>query len=287
MNNMQLWIETTSGSINLNDPANGYYLQPDLEGLTGLPELRTTSGVNAGADGGWTSAQFYDARLININGVIVDTDVAQLEAKRQALASLVAQGRLDQLTLKFVSEAGNVYTVQVRVTSLEMALQQSRASQQYLLQLRADDPLIYDDAGGSGAEAIIHVQQALGGFEIPFEFPLTIGGGSDSTIVDNLGSESVQPIITLYGPLRSPTVVNKTTNQQLQILADLAGTDTVVIDTQLKTITLNGQNAYHLKAEGSEFISLAPGRNVMFLTSAQTSDAGYAGVKFKGGHLTI
>lgn len=284
---MQLWLESSSHSINLNDNENGFYLQPDLEGLTGLPEIRTSSGVNAGADGGWTSAQFYDARIISINGLIVDTDVSQLEAKRKELVSVVSQGRYNPITLRFVTDGGNVYSLQVRVTAVSMNLKQILSTQEYLIQLRADDPVIYEDPSASSTEAIIHVQQALGGFEIPFEFPLVIGGGSDSTVVSNLGTETVYPVITLYGPLKSPTVVNKTTNQQFQIIADLSSGDKVVIDSQLRSVSYNGQNAYYLKADGSEFISLAPGNNVMFLTSAQTSDGGYAGVKFKGGHLTI
>ena len=68
----------------------------------------------------------------------------------------------------------------------------------------------------------MNVQKALGGFAIPFTFPLAIGGGSDGTVVQNVGTETVYPIITLYGNLHSPTVINRTTNQQLQIIADLA-----------------------------------------------------------------
>ena len=63
--------------------------------------------------------------------------------------------------------------------------------------------------------------------------------------------------------------------------------DLVSIDSQARTITFNGADAYHLMAEGSEFITIAPGDNDMYLTSAQTSDEGYAIVKFKQGYLSI
>ena len=63
--------------------------------------------------------------------------------------------------------------------------------------------------------------------------------------------------------------------------------DTVAIDSQARTITLNGADIYHLKTEESEFQVLAPGENRMYLTSATTSDTGYAEVKFKQGYLSI
>lgn len=222
-NNIQCSIESSTTSMELNSAADGIFLVPELEGLAGLPEIRTTSGVNAGYDGGWTSAQNYDARLIAIRGVIASRDVAQVEAQRRKLASLLGQGRKEQLTLRFTTEAGNAYTISVRTISCEMALQRVLNKQDFLIQLRADDPLIYDDGASGGTEAILRVQQALGGFEINFGLPLAIGGSSDATAVEN-GAETVYPIIKLYGPLHSPTVVNMTTNQQMQIIADLGYT---------------------------------------------------------------
>lgn len=219
-NNIQCSIESSTTKIEFNSAVDGVFLVPELEGLAGLPEIRTTSGVNAGYDGGWTSAQNYDARLISIRGVIANPDVAQVEAKRRAIASLLGQGRKEQLTLRFTTEAGNSYVIYVRTISCEMALQRVLTTQEFLIQLRADDPLIYDDGASGGTEAILQVQKALGGFEINFELPLAIGGGAEDTIVEN-GAETAYPLINLYGPLHSPTVVNRTTNQQMQILADL------------------------------------------------------------------
>lgn len=289
-NNIQCSIESSTTSMELNSAADGIFLVPELEGLAGLPEIRTTSGVNAGYDGGWTSAQNYDARLIAIRGVIANKNIAMVEAMRRKLASLLGQGRKEQLTLRFTTEAGNAYTINVRTISCEMALQRVLNKQDFLIQLRADDPLVYDDGASGGAEAILRVQQALGGFEINFDLPLAISGSSDATVVEN-GAEAVYPIIKLHGPLHSPTVVNMTTNQQMQIIADLGYTDeahdTIVIDSQARTITLNGADIYHLKTEESEFLVLAPGENRMYLTSATTSDAGYAEVKFKQGYLSI
>lgn len=286
-NHIQVTLKSSTIEMNLNSPEESIYLVPELEGLTTLPEIRTSSGVNAGADGGWTSAQLFDARLISMRLVIANEDIAVVESKRRLLNTLLAQGRNEELTLNLTTEAGNAYTVNVRVTSVSASLDRVLHKQDFLIQFRADDPLIYGSTEGGGIEAILNVQRALGGFAIPFTFPLAIGGGADGTVVQNVGTETVYPIITLYGNLHSPTVINRTTNQQLQLIVDLTPDNIVVIDSQQRTITLDGLDIYNLMSEGSEFIEIAPGDNIMLLTSTQTSDDGYAEVKYKQGYLSI
>ena len=63
--------------------------------------------------------------------------------------------------------------------------------------------------------------------------------------------------------------------------------DELIIDSRLKTITLNGLDVYHLKTEGSEFPMLAPGENKLSLQSDITGDNGYAKVSYKQGYLSI
>ena len=127
--------------------------------------------------------------------------------------------------------------------------------------------------------------------------------------------ESISAV--LYYALATPTtteITNTTLLSQLNFIANLYGgtnnitlvgtgaqgeigveymtendirRDVAVIDSQARTITINGSDAYHLKADGSEFITIAPGTNDMSLTSAQTSDEGYAEIKYKQGYLSI
>lgn len=242
-NHIQLVLKSSTTELPLNDREYGIYLVPELEGLTGLPEIRTTSGVNAGYDGGWTSAQNYDARSITIRGVIANTDVATVERLRRQLTALAGQGKKEELTLDLVTEAGNAYTVQVRTIALEMALQKVVYQQEFMLQLRADDPLIYD-ASETGHEALLQVAQATGGFTIDFELPLAITGSSEETVVNNEGLEQVPTITRMYGALHNPKIINQTTNQFMQIEADLGFAEGDWIEPSEavsgKDITING-----------------------------------------------
>ena len=255
-NNMQIWLESSTTTFNLNSHDEGVYLVSDLDGLTSLPEIRTSAGVNAGTDGGWTSAQAFDARLISLNIVIANEDESIVESKRRTLNSLLAQSRKESLKLHFISEAGMEYVISVRVTNVSGALSNILKKQNLLIQMRADDPIIYGAQGGEGVDATLTVQQAQGGFEIPFDIPLIIDGGTDKVNVENLGSEEVYPVIKMTGPLHNPTVVNETQNAEIGVNADLGdmewrGYKSAEIYGNTTQTTLSGKNLLKIKMESA------------------------------------
>lgn len=285
MRNTQLWLIGANRQINLQDPQQSYYLQPDIEGLAGLPGIRTSEGINVGKDGGWTGPQNYDPRFISVPVMIANPDVATVEVRRRDLVTLLAEKRL---ILKYITEGGSTYTTKVVVMDAPIAIQKLLTKSILKINLKADDPLLYDFVStGGGLMATLNVRKPSNGFEINFTLPLEIPGTSESTAVENTGTSSVAPIITLYGPLQEPTIVNQTTNQQMQILADLNENDLLVINTALETITLNGTDVYYYKADGSEFIEIGPGVNEMYLTSLEGGAEGYAEVKFNSGYIGI
>ena len=283
MKNTQLWLIGATTEINLQDPQNAMYLKPPLEGLTGLPDIRAAQGNNVGKDGGWAGKGLFEPRFIAATVQIAHHDVAVVETKRRELATLLAE---QNLRIKYVTEGGSTYTTKVRVLGAPAPLEQLLTKVLIKVNLKADDPLLYDYVGsGSGIVATLPVRVPSGGFEIPFEFPLIIEGGASYVDVINGGTSTVAPIITLYGPLHEPTVVNLTTNQQIQILADLSDTDVLVMNTALETITLNGLDVYYLKSEESEFIDVNAGTNAMYLESNNAGDAGYAEIEYNSGYI--
>jgi hypothetical protein len=285
MINTQLWLIGATRQINLQDPAQGYYLQPDIEGLTGLPGIRTSEGINVGKDGGWTGPQQYDARFIAIPTMIAHPNVATVEARRRDLITLLAEKRL---MLKYVTEGGSTYTTKVVVMDAPAPLKKNLHKVEMKINLKADDPLLYDFVStGGGLVATLNVRKPGGGFEINFTLPLEISGGTDSTAVENTGTSTVAPTITLYGPLQNPTIVNQTTNQQMQILANLNVGDVIEINTQLETITMNGTDIYYLIDGTPDFIEIGPGVNSMYLTSSEGGAEGHAEVKFNSGYIGI
>ena len=285
MRNTQLWLIGATRQINLQDPSAGYYLQPDIEGLAGLPGIRTSEGINVGKDGGWTGPQQYDPRFIAVPVMVAHPDIATFEVRRRDLITLLGEKRL---LLKYVTEGGSTYTTKVVVMDAPAPIQKMLHKVNMKINLKADDPLLYDFVStGGGLIATLNVRKPAGGFEINFTLPLEIAGGNESTPVVNAGSSTVAPIITLYGPLQEPTIVNQTTNQQMQLLTDLADGDELVLNTALETATLNGVDVYYLIADTPDFIEIGPGTNDMYLTSQEGGAEGYAEIKFNSGSLGI
>ena len=52
----------------INDQLIGMHLDEPIEGLAGLPAIRTSQGTNLGRNGGWTTKQLYEARLFRLAG---------------------------------------------------------------------------------------------------------------------------------------------------------------------------------------------------------------------------
>ena len=275
-NNIKVWIESSTLSFDLNSHDEGVYLISDLDGLTSLPSIRTSAGVNAGTDGGWTSAQAFDARLISLSVVIANEDVSIVESKRRLLNSLLAQSRKETLKLHFTTEAGMEFIINVRITAVTGALTNILKKQELLIQMRADDPIIYGAQGGEGADATLLVQQTQSGFEIPFDIPLLIGGGSGKVDVEDLGTEEVYPIIKMTGPLHNPTVVNETQNAEIGINADLGdmewrGYKSVKLLGNAEQETYTGKNLINTNALGRTLPYSITSRGVSFVVAEDGS----------------
>ena len=311
-NNLQLVLKSSTTEMSLNDHDAGIYIVPELDGLTGLPEIRTTSGVNAGYDGGWTSAQKFDARSIVIRGVIANEDKTEVERMRRELVALLAQGKNEQLELDFVTETGRAYEVQVRTIACDMAMQRVLTQQEFMITLRADDPLIYDNSS-AGEEATVNVSGATGGFRIPFEIPLAIDAGSEETVVQNSGLESVAPTIKMYGALHNPKIINHTTNQAMQIEAELGFTEgawTTPVDAPEGTnVSFEPEREAPIesaKLKGDTYQQTSPnpdypqdiqvvtgentvkirGKNLLYISSVNATDNGVANTLGSDGSIT-
>lgn len=214
-NHMSLKLVGANSSLEINSPITSIYLQEELTGLTTLPGIRETKGMNIGMDGGWTSAQFYEPRLITIKGVIANQDVAVVEQRRKQLIQLLAEKRL---ALEFQTEAGNHYTMNVVVAGVQMPLSKVLTASYFQLSLRADDPLIYDNNALAELEAILRrSSSASSGFSINFPINFQLGVSESRPTIDNFGSSVIYPVITLTGPLTTPEIVNITTNMAFTI----------------------------------------------------------------------
>lgn len=281
---IQFHLLGKSEDIDLNSRIDGFNLTPNIEGLLGLPEIRTSSGSNAGVDGGWTSEQYYEPRLINLTGNIVSFDRQEVAEKRRKLGALLAE---KTLRLKYVSEIGETFFADVVVIGFTSELGNDGRVFQYKLQFKQDDPLFYQLGESGELVATLSVQKQSSGFEIPFNFKLEIGGGGAPQTVENTGGSTVYPVIKINGASTNPEIINRTTKESVKIFIITGENDTLEINCKLKTITLNGADVYYLKSEASVFFGLVSGINELSFISENQNDKGKAEISYASGFIEI
>ncbi len=266
----------------LNNAENLMYLDEPIEGVSGLPNIRSATGVNQGRDGSWVSRQLYEGRYISFQGRIFGGEPIDVENKRRELVSVLQRKKLK---LRIITYAGMEFITEVFVMANQMPINRELNIVKWKIDLLSEDPLFYDNSAGELLATIGKVMD--GGFDIPFDIPFNISAGGEPSVVTNSGNETVYPIITISTPATNPKLINRATNEFMQVMTTVLDGDKLIIDMRNKTITHNGLNIYSLQRDGSTFFGLIPGVNVMEIQSDIASENSKAEVRYQSGFLGI
>lgn len=266
----------------LNNAENLMYLDEPIEGVSGLPNIRSATGVNQGRDGSWVSRQLYEGRYISFQGRIFGGEPIDVENKRRELVSVLQRKKLK---LRIITYAGMEFVTEVFVMANQMPINRELNIVKWKIDLLSEDPLFYDNSAGELLATVGKVMD--GGFDIPFDIPFNISAGGEPSVVTNSGNETVYPIITISTPATNPKLINRATNEFMQVMTTVLDGDKLIIDMRDKTITHNGLNIYSLQRDGSTFFGLVPGVNVMEIQSDIASENSKAEVRYQSGFLGI
>lgn len=266
----------------LNNAENLMYLDEPIEGVSGLPNIRSATGVNQGRDGSWVSRQLYEGRYISFQGRIFGGEPIDVENKRRELVSVLQRKKLK---LRIITYAGMEFITEVFVMANQMPINRELNIVKWKIDLLSEDPLFYDNSAGELLATVGKVMD--GGFDIPFDIPFNISAGGEPSVVTNSGNETVYPIITISTPATNPKLINRATNEFMQVMTTVLEGDKLIIDMRNKTITHNGLNIYALQRNGSTFFGLVPGVNVMEIQSDIASENSKAEVRYQSGFLGI
>lgn len=266
----------------LNNAENLMYLDEPIEGVSGLPNIRSATGVNQGRDGSWVSRQLYEGRYISFQGRIFGGEPIDVENKRRELVSVLQRKKLK---LRIITYAGMEFVTEVFVMANQMPINRELNIVKWKIDLLSEDPLFYDNSAGELLATVGKVMD--GGFDIPFDIPFNISAGGEPSVVTNSGNETVYPIITISTPATNPKLINRATNEFMQVMTTVLDGDKLIIDMRNKTITHNGLNIYALQRDGSTFFGLVPGVNVMEIQTDVGSEKSKAEVRYQSGFLGI
>lgn len=132
--------------------------------------------------------------------------------------------------------------------------------------------------GITDQSATVEPAADVGGFSYPYSYPYSYGGtGGTGDAVVNGGDAPSWPLLRLYGPITLPIVENLTLGRGLYFATTLAAGDFLEIDTEARTVLMNGvvgASRYGLlNAAASSWWPLEPGTNAIRLR-AQAFDTG-------------
>lgn len=236
-----LTFQLGDAGIILNTDSSGVPFV-DIKNVFGLDSApyRETKREHEGDDGGFMDAEFERGRDIILTGELVaDSDTMEsyldnLKADFAPSASLVpfyykAPG-IDERVL-FVKPLGCKYD-----------WDDIRRSGQARVQLKAfaEDPRLY-----AATLTDVDVPFATGGssgfgFPLGFSFGFGASSSSDGILVENEGNRPTPVIFTITGPADTPTIRDDTYGHSLTFAIVLGASDTLTVNTQYKTVKLNG-----------------------------------------------
>lgn len=265
---------------NLTLGGSKYVLSPPIEGML-IPDIRTSSGLYSGRDGGFVSAQNYSPRQIVINGMIVGNSCQEYESLNcQFLDTIKARNDID---FTFTTNTGNKYFTQVNVLDLQYDVTNGRIGE-YQLTLIAPDPYFYFIGDGTTGEGWISqdlFRLVSGGYETEYILPVEWDFGGTPTVITNSTDINVYPVITLTGTYTNPIIQNITTGALIKINATTASSDVLEIDMYNRTVTLNGGSILASVDAYSSWWYLQPGTNNISLTSGSGGDDDTVTIKYR------
>jgi hypothetical protein len=100
-----------------------------------------------------------------------------------------------------------------------------------------------------------------GGRAYPMTFPVSYGGGSESTVlsIPNTGSVLSYPVVDFFGPCINPFLNNEMTGETFSLTTNLSTGDFIRVDFRNQTVLFNNTtNQRNLVKYGSTFWGLQP-----------------------------
>lgn len=282
LSNYQVFINSTSTVL-------GAGTDVQLMGTTGLrdlPEIRQGDAPRGQRDGAFPGLNYIGKRMVGINYQITRT----VNGTEAALAAATAahQNANDPATICMtagdylrqkagVGASKPVYGAMVQLPSRANPLIFFGRPTRFTAPIDTDynygrinistewtcpDGLLYDNTIISGSCGL---PNPTSGATFPATFNLSFGASSGGTFsLNNTGAYTTAPYFTITGPVTNPVIQNQTTGQQIKLNITLAASDTIGIDCQSGTVTLNGTaNRNNTVDITTVFFGLTPGNNTI------------------------
>jgi hypothetical protein len=236
-----------------------------VDGLEGLPNLRTQDTGRGYADGGFSGRDFLDSRSITFTLQIMTDANASMQTYLAELQRYLMPQRSGLNVLQvFLPGGRGVRRIYGRVRRRQITVdpQYAYGRAVAMLEFFCPDPRFYSDL--ASVYTINSLSYTTRSYPRTYNltYPTAATGASGNATANNLGNYETWPSfsVTSTGSASNITLYNYTTNQFLNFPTLTLGTnDTLVIDTDLRTILLNSNPSRNLLSIDSRWFSLPPG----------------------------
>ena len=255
-----------------------------LDGLEDLPIIRNQDDNRGYQDGMWTGRDFLSGRTLVFTMIILGDANHTMQENLNALqAALVPQQQgTGLLQFQLPGDAIQRINARVRRRSITIDTSYSSGMATATYEFFCPDPNYYNDALKTtdlvtGASVLgrtyNRVYTAAPSYGAnPYEDGMSFGGGSNAAnLITNTGWATTYPIITITGTCTNPRVTDVTAGVYLQVDSVIGTNDVLVLNTQLRTVTLNGVNRRALLNNSSTWFAAPPGTSY-YTFSASTQD---------------
>jgi hypothetical protein len=238
----ELTFMLTDTGVVLNTDSIG---QPfvDIEEVFGLDNApyRETERDHEGTDGGFLDAEFEKGRPILLQGTVY-ANSSTMEAYLDSLkANYAPQASLVPFYVKAPGVDERVMFVKPQ--GCKYSWQQLRRTGRCPIQFKmfAEDPRLYKADEVTGTIPFAVGATTGFGFNLAFSFGFGAGGGgTDGEFLTNEGNRPTPVEFTIHGPCETPAIVDDTYGHTLLFNIILATGETLVVNTQYRTVRLNG-----------------------------------------------
>jgi len=254
--------------------AGSVYKVLDVDGLESLPALRTQDDFKGANDGSFSGRDYLAPREISmlLNVFAGDGNSAQQNYQLlQAALNYQQQGTTTMLFQLSPTDSQNRIDVRLRGRKTSIDPEYTYGLIRAQITMFAPDPRYYLD---SLQTVTLTPPSGSVGRVYDRSYDVSYGGGTNvsTATIPNTGWVYSSPTITITGPAINPVVGNVTTNDYITFAYTMSSTDTIVIDLNTKSVTLNGSSARNLVANGSDWFVASPGSDTFsFGTGGGTS----------------
>lgn len=264
---------------------NSVYQILTIDGLEDLPVIRNQDDNRGYQDGMWTGRDFLSGRtLIFTMTVRGDSNNSMNYYLNRLQENLVPQQQgTGLLQFQLPGSALQRFNARVRRRAIQINPDYSSGLATATYEFFCPDPRYYDDTELTtdliNATAVagrtynrVYTTPPNSAVNNPYLSGMFFGGGAGApNLITNNGWTTTYPLITIEGPAINPRVTNVTAGLFLQIDATLGTGDTLVLNTDLRTVTLNGVSRRSLLNNASTWFAAPPGTSYYTFTATGTT----------------